>query len=87
MHDEHTWQFLIKDDDLRSKYSVTKQEIARVEKEDRVVIDGPDLPDEYVNVFCSTTRIRREWGQYFEIVSLDPYAYWHQSMVVLRKPN
>ena len=86
MHDEHTWQSIIKDDEVRSQFNVTKEEIARAEKADLVVIDGPDLPDEYTNVFCSTARIRREWGQYFEIVSLDPCAMHLQSMVVLRKP-
>jgi SAM-dependent methyltransferase len=86
VHDEHTWQLLIKDDVLRGNFGLKKEDIARAEKEDLVVIDGPDLPSENVNVFCSTARIRREWGQYFEIVSHDPYAYYHQSMVVLRKP-
>ena len=85
VHDEHTWQFLIKDDVMRAQFGLEKEDIARAENGDLVVIDSPDLPSEHVNVFCSTARIRREWGQYFEIISIDPYAYYHQSMVVLRK--
>jgi len=86
MHDEHTWKLINKDDAARAEWRLEKEDIARAEKGDLVIMDGPELPSEYVNVFCSTARIRREWGQYFEIVSLDPYAYFIQSMVVLRKP-
>ena len=85
IHDEHTWKFLIKDDFMRAHFGLEQEDIARAEKWDLVVIDGPELPSERVNVFCSTARIRREWGQYFEIVSLDPYAYGCQAMGVLRK--
>jgi ubiquinone/menaquinone biosynthesis C-methylase UbiE len=86
VHDEHTWRFLQQNDSKRAIYDIEQQDIAAAEGGDLVVVEGPSLASEYVNVFYSTTRIRREWSQYFEIVSIEPYAYVQQSMVVVKKP-
>jgi SAM-dependent methyltransferase len=86
VHDEHTWQLLSQNEATREQFALTPEDIGKAASGDLVVIDGPDLPSEYVNVFHSTARIKREWGQYFEIVSIQP-GFYHQSMVVLRKPK
>ncbi len=86
VHDEHTWRFLEENDEMREKFGLEPEDIANARTADLVVIDGPGLPMEYVNVFHSAGRIRQEWGQYFEVVSIEPGAFYHQSMVVLRKP-
>jgi len=86
IHDEHTWQFLRKDDAFREAFALEEEDIKKGETGDLVIIDGADVPLEYVNVFHSSERIRREWGQYFEIVAIEPCAFYHQAMVVVRKP-
>jgi ubiquinone/menaquinone biosynthesis C-methylase UbiE len=86
VHDEHTSQFLSENDEMRKLFELEHEDIASAAGADLVVVDGPELPSEYVNVFHSTARIQQEWGQYFEIVSIQPRAFYHQSMVVIRKP-
>ena len=86
VNDEHTWRFLQQNDSKRALYEIEQQDIAAAEGGDLVVVEGPSLASEYVNVFYSTTRIRGEWSQYFEIVSIEPRAYVQQSIVVVRKP-
>ena len=86
VHDEHTWQFLSQNDEMRNVMNLEKEDIAHAAGGDFVVIDGPDLSSEFVNVFHSEAWIRQQWGQYFEIVSIEPRFMYHQSMVVLRKP-
>src|SRR5262245_27325068 len=87
VHDEHTWRYLEEDDEMRRKFGMELEDIASARPADLVLIDGPGLPTEYVNVFHSDAWIRQEWGQYFDVVSIEPNAYQHQSMVVLRKPS
>jgi SAM-dependent methyltransferase len=86
VHDEHSWRYLREDDFLRGLFGMDHSDIATGETGDLVIVDGPNLPSEYVNVFHSTARIKHEWGQYFDIVSIDPRAFSLQSMVVVRKP-
>jgi SAM-dependent methyltransferase len=86
VHDEHTWRFLEQNDEMRAMFGLEQEDIAKARSADLVIIDAPGLRMEFVNVFQSAARIRQEWGRYFEIVSIEPYAFYHQSMVVLRKP-
>ena len=89
VHNEHTWRFLQQDDVMRRTFGMQQEDIAAAAMADLVIVGGPNVASEFVNVFQSTARIRREWSQYFEIVTIEPYASWffHQSMVVVRKPT
>ena len=86
VHDEHTWQFLSTNTEMRELFNLEQEDIAHAAGGDFVVIDGPSLFSEYVNVFHSEAWIRQQWSQYFEVVSIEPYFMYHQSLVVLRKP-
>jgi SAM-dependent methyltransferase len=87
VHDEHTWEMLSQHGSTRELFQLGFEDIANAAKADLVVVDGSDLESEYINVFHSRARILREWGQYFQIVSIDPGLMHHQSVVVLRKPT
>ena len=41
--------------------------------------------DYYRDVFHTTEYVRREWGKYFELVTIKPCSVAHQDLVVLRR--
>jgi len=88
IHDEDTWHLIATNPPTRDLFGLEPDDVKNAAKSDLVVVDGgSELASEYVNVFHSRARIQREWGRYFEIVSIQPGFMQHQSMVVLRKPT
>ena len=87
VHDEHTWEYL-----------ATREEQKRIVDPDRLEEFAGTLEHEVgflyaggswfrVVSFLRSDWIKREWGQYLEIVSLEPRSESYQTTVVLRKPE
>jgi SAM-dependent methyltransferase len=87
VHDEHTWEYL-----------ATHEEEKRLVDPGRLEQFAGTLNHEvsflyaggsWINVvsFLRSDWIKREWGQYLEVVSVEPLSESYQTTVVLRKPE
>lgn len=87
VHDEHTWEHL-----------ATSEGQKRIVDPDRLEEFAGTLQHEVsflyaggtwyrVVSFLRSDWIKREWGQYLEVVSLEPRSESYQTTVVLRKPG
>jgi SAM-dependent methyltransferase len=87
VHDEHTWEYL-----------ATREGQKRIVDPDRLEEFTGTLNHEVsflyaggswssVVSFLRSDWIKREWGRYLEVVSLEPLSESYQTTVVLRKPE
>ena len=87
VHDEHTWAYLS-----------TRETQRRIVDPDSLADFGGMLDHEvsflraggdwsHVVSFLRSDWIKREWGQYLEVVSMEPRSESYQTTVVLRKPG
>lgn len=90
IHDEHTWRHLAENDELR-RYWITNKWWVDESFEQGLKNDmefaGSHKDWNHVISFFQTAWIKREWGQYMEVVSIEPLCDKYQTTVVLRKPR
>ncbi len=87
IHDEHTWNYLGQSPDHRPPW-VGNEDLTRGLAADMVVFcDGTTPSWGSTFSFFRTDWIAREWGQYFDVVSFEPFAADYQTAVVLKKPE
>lgn len=88
IHDEHTWRRLSEDEQLRTTWARNgwwpNEEFAGEMGQD-VLIGGSGSYWGAVTTFFKTDWIRKEWGQYFDVVDIVPFWEGYQTAVVLRK--
>jgi SAM-dependent methyltransferase len=87
VHDEHTWQYLAtRKDQKRIVDPGGLEEFAgTLDHEVSFLQAGGDW--NRVVSFLRSDWIMREWGQYLEVVSVEPLSESYQATVVLRKPG
>jgi SAM-dependent methyltransferase len=90
IHDEHTWKHLAENDEMRRQWIADKwwadESFDEGLKHD-VEFFGDFNNWSSVVSFFKTDWLAREWGQYMEVVSIEPLCENYQSTVVLRKPG
>ncbi len=87
IHDEHTWQYLASHEEQRRFVDPRRLEnfSGTLAHELSFLSAGGDWST--VVSFVRSDWIRREWGQYLEVVSLEPRSESYQTTVVLRRPG
>jgi SAM-dependent methyltransferase len=87
VHDEHTWEHLAKSEGQRRIVDPAGLEEFGGALNDEVsfLYAGGDWSQ--VVSFLRSDWIKREWGQYLEVVSVEPKSESYQATVVLRKPK
>ena len=86
VHDEHTWQHLATSERQRRIVDPDHLEdfAGSLNHELSFLYAGGDWTR--VVSFLRSDWIKREWGQYLEVVSVEPRSESYQATVVLRKP-
>lgn len=85
VHDEHTWQYLSENEPERHiiDSAGSADFSGQFEHELGFLQAGGNWA--HVVSFLKTDWIKREWGQYFDVVSFEPLSPRYQTTVVLRK--
>src|SRR5262245_60238560 len=86
VHDEHTWEHLAKQRDQQRFVDPAGLEdfSGTLSNEVCFLQAGGDWRE--VVSFLRSDWIRRDWGQYLDVVSVEPLSESYQTTVVLRKP-
>jgi ubiquinone/menaquinone biosynthesis C-methylase UbiE len=81
IHDEHTVQWF--QDNGKPRWIPNELELSSILEHEMTVITQQWWGATYT--FFRTEWIQREWGQYFDVLEIKPYAEDYQSAVVLQK--
>jgi ubiquinone/menaquinone biosynthesis C-methylase UbiE len=81
IHDENTDNFFLKTG--KPEWIPDDLTLEEILKHDVTVIPGRDYKDTFA--FFKDDWIKKEWGRYFKVVEIRPYAEDYQSAVVLMK--
>lgn len=89
IHDEYTKECLANDENLRRLWLGhgwwVDEDFSQGLQND-VEVTGLGKSWAQVTAFFRQGWVRREWGQYFDVVSFEPREETYQTVVVLRKP-
>jgi SAM-dependent methyltransferase len=88
IHDEHTWEDLAKNDELRQRWINNKwwadESFATGLEHDLEFFGGLDDWNRVVS-FLRSDWVSHTWGQYMQVVSIEHYSDSYQTAVLLRK--
>jgi SAM-dependent methyltransferase len=90
IHDEYTWKWLRENIAQNAfwQHWLTEAELKDELRDDLYVLrQGHGAAWNQQQVFCRTHWVRQEWGQYLDVLSIEPYFELYQSAVILRKPG
>lgn len=86
VHDEHTWEYLASREDQNRIVDPDRlEEFAGALEHEVMFLYAGDSWDR-VTSFLRSDWIRREWGQYLDVVCVGPRSESYQTTIVLRKP-
>jgi len=87
IHDEHTWKFFTQRPEQCPRWLSRDDLVEGLNSDIMAFLYSDSGSWDTTYTFFRTEWIRAEWGRYFEVVSIEPYAEDYQTAVVLRKPE
>jgi ubiquinone/menaquinone biosynthesis C-methylase UbiE len=84
--DQHTWQYLAENKG-KKPFWLGKADLSKGMQDDVVFLGGENGYWDQVYTFFKTDWIERDWGQYFDVIAIEPFFDSYQTAVLLRKPK